>query len=620
MAEIDPRMVKWDAPEEKPSIDSRMVKWDDEPAAKPKAKPYQTLGGNPLLPSLMSIGQGATFGWGDDILGKLGAVDPERYRATVEAHNAEYPLSSLAGNIGGGMLVPFGAGAAAGASPLMTAMTAGAMGTAAQMSGDAKDGEGMQEGGKGALLGMALGPLALGGMKSVGSIGDAVLGQASKLPIVGNSIASKLALRRVAEAFSRDEMDDAGKGLASLGSEARLADAGGKSVRSTLDLNAVMPGKTGNLLQQVIEQRVKGRTERLGEVADIAQGGYGKAVEVLDSLLAQKQSAAAPLYEKVHKMVVKPTAALQDQIDAAIKLGAGKRAEELATANRSTYSLDGTQQNVSMRDLDHLKQGIDDMIAKNTAPDGKMNNLARSLNGLRTDMLKQADFLTGDAYKGARNAFAGPAALEDSLNAGIRFMYQDGVKLERSLASLSDSEREAFKIGAAQAVRTLSGTQGGATTLINATKGKNDNLAQKLRLMYGDDVNYDKAMKLLEREGKLKELEGLGSGSQTANRLFAAQDQDEKLAADGMASLMTGSNAGLLGMAKSLFTGDTVRNSAFGMAEPVRNEIGKLLLKKYSPSDVKAINEAMLALKAREAGGAALIGANAGKTPGLLSQ
>lgn len=615
---IDPRMVKWEEPKTS-GIDPKFVKWDDAPDAPKSAKPYAF--DSSLIPSLMSIGQGASLGWMDELLGNAGLVDPERYRATVAEHESQHPWSSAMGKIGGAMLMPFGAGYVAGASPFATALTAGSLTTAAQMAGDAPEGDRLNEGSKGALMGLALGPAAMLATKPVTAVGDALLSQASKLPVVGENIASALARRRVAEGFSRDgiNIEDIGPRMTGeLGPEARLVDAGGKSVRSALDVNAVLPGQTGNKLEQAIENRIKGRTERLGELADMAGGQYSRASDVLDELLKYKQQASSPLYEKLHQINLRPTEALTSQVEAAMKLGAGTRAQEIATANRVDFTLNPADQTMSMRDLDHLKQGLDDLILKNTDPEGKMNNVGSALNNLRKDMLKQLDFLTADKYKAARDAFAGPAALEDAVKAGMRFMTQDGVKLERSLATMSESEKEAFKIGAAAGLRTKAGTGGGATELINASRGTNDNLKEKLRLMYGDDVTFSKAIKLLEREGKLKKMESLGRGSQTAERQFAAQDQAEKYAAD-VGAAMVGAPTGFWPTLKGLASGRAVQESSLGTPEPVRDALGSMLLGRHSPQELELLKLAQENLRRRAAAESGVWSASASNIPGLIS-
>jgi hypothetical protein len=131
--------------------------------------------------SMREIGQGITFGWGDEIAGKIagvaeGGLDEAGYRAKFEADRApfreQYPGASLLGNVAGGALpmIPLmgltGGGAAGMAGPGLLEQSimggalgalGGAGGAALAGAGEAGPGQRLQGAGQGAAVGGAFG-------------------------------------------------------------------------------------------------------------------------------------------------------------------------------------------------------------------------------------------------------------------------------------------------------------------------------------------------------------------------------------------------------------------------------------------------------------------------------
>ena len=622
---IDERMVAWD----KPEIDDRMVSWD-------KKKPKETYDVSSPVASMMNIAQSLTFGFGDEIAGAMGA-DKEKYRNTVDQFKEDYPWSAGIGSVSGSMLLPFGLGRVGGgglAAQMGTAATTGFAAGALQGAGDAKTAEDMpNDASRNAIIGGVAAPLMLGIAKPVGSIMGAL---GSKIPFVGDDIANAMARRRIATAFERDSVDanQVGRNMADMNAEARFADGAGENTRTMLDLNATLPGKTQNDLEGVIRNRIATRPERMDDAVYAVNNGMGRSKDVVKALTEQQRAVATPLYQKAHAQMVDADQELIDLLNAAKSVGAFGEAKVISTAERNKFTLDnlsaGTSQKkidpltnvettittpaskMSIRDLDYVKRGLDAKIEANMDEFGKLNSKGRAFLSLKNDLLSKVDALSPD-FSAARQAFAGPEALKTATARGKMFWNEKADRLDDIVTGMTQSEQDAFRVGAGEALREMVGSQPGQNKLLDVWK--NRVTREKLQALLGSDVKYSEVEKLLKTEMTLKRLEGLGRGSQTAKRLFAESDQAEGLAQDAAAlgaSVAKGSPFGVL---------SAIRSGAnrIGTPEPVRDAIGKILLKQYSTPEIKALMEAQEAIRRIRSLGATGSGVAAGKgTSGLL--
>lgn len=582
------------------------------------AQPYDIPAG---AKSAMNVGQALTFGFGDEIAGALGA-DKGRYRATLDQFKGEYPGSAMLGTVAGSALLPFGAGKMAAQSPWLAAATVGGISGALQGAGDAQNmQQAPNEASKGAMLGGAAGPLMLGMAKPLSS---AVAGLATKVPFIGDSIANSAALKSVARAFERDSIDadQVGRRMVQIGPEARVGDAAGESTRNLLDLNANLPGKTATDLEATIRNRIATRPDRMDNMVYAVNGGYGRAKSLEAALTEQQRKVASPLYQKAHSMDVSPTSDLVRDLEAARKLGAFSEAEKRSLANpeNGPFTLDAAQQvlgkgKISVRDIDHIKQGIDSLIESNTdAVTGKVSGYGRDLLKLKNRILTEVDGAIPD-YKAAREAYAGPAAMKTAVTKGKAFWREGADSLEDTMSGMTESEKQAFRVGASEALREKAGSQTGQNQLLNLWKDRN--LREKMKALLGDDVKYSEVESLITNEGILKRMESLGPGrnSRTFSREAAAENQTAEVAGDLISAgvkAKTGQWLSLLGDLKQ-------QSSRLGAPEPVRDAIGKILLKQYAPAEMKALMEAQEIIRRQQSAAAAASGVAGGKLgSGLL--
>lgn len=394
------------------------------------------------------------------------------------------------------------------------------------------------------------------------------------------------ALRRIATQMRRDNPNSTPAELAmqlqemsnlSRG-EARVADVGAADL---LDLVATLPGETSELWKSVRIQRIKERPERLDPVVDMLSRGAGRAGEVEAQLVATQKLIAGPLYEQLHTMSVAATPELTGMLQAMRQLGAVRNAEKIAAAEQRPLTvteryLDEAQQRgiaepLSMRDLDLVKRGMDDAInsAKKENP-----TLSRSMGELNARFKSELDDLTGNLYAEARNAFAGPASIRSAIEEGRKLWSGTAEDILATLRGMTDSEKQGFRIGAAEAFREKIGNQRGQTPILDMWKDRT--IRERLQAVFGNRAEFEQAAKLIANERKLKDLESVAQNSKTAARTAMADDAGlqtiQELHGMGQAAVAGKWTEALNWLEKN--------KTRLMLPEPVRNKIGQMLLSK----------------------------------------
>lgn len=572
------------------------------------------------LQGLASVMQGPTFGFADEIGGAVGGAyktltQPnlglsdlvlgnkrktfgENYRETrdmlrgaADAQQAENPwLTGITRGMASAPLMLIGGGAPA-AAPISMASQAGRAGAIGAGTGALQGAGGSTsetlgglalDAGVGGALGFGMSAASVPVARGMGGMYEQVASRAS------GGKAAQFAREKVAEAALRDARGSAVQAnpdgafqqllarYSKLGPEARVVDAGGQNTRQLLDTLATLPGRTKDATEAAIRSRQVGRADRMIGAAERSLGTNGdRAAQVVDDLVRTRQQAATPLYGRLHQMEVQADPALAQTLAAAEQLGAGTVARNIATASEMPYSLSAAEWSasggrLSMRDLDHMKQGIDTLIAKNTDAAGKVSPLGYRLQGLRDRLVSRLDEATGGFYKEARDAFAGPSALIDATTRGRRFMTADDASTRQALSGLSTSEQEAFRLGAFEALRNKVGRPGGQTEVLGMWKDKV--LREKLQTIFPDERSFREFAATTAREARMKALESVGRGSQTASRLAGATDLDVPATIDAV-QLLSGA-----GGVPGVMSGVSRFMGKVQTPEPVRDAMGGLLL------------------------------------------
>jgi hypothetical protein len=460
-------------------------------------------------------------------------------------------------------------------------------------------------------LGMMLGPVGTGLGKAVGALGSNIAQKASNY--TNKEAVYDAAKLKLAELLSKSGVGNAFQTgganplaqieakLASTGPEATIAVAGRERTLAELDKLATLPGQAKTLVEQFIHNQQAKRAGRLTTAADEALGTGGKTYTgVLGDLIEQKKTAAVPLYKQLEGLSVKVDDDLASIIQASKSAHGG--AELLAEIKRSTpidISKIKKGDDIPFDALDKVKQALYDLSEKSKGEFGKSTTLSNAYNDLRVSLTKKMDDLSpkdkaGSIYKQARDAFAGPSQLEDAVKAGRMALKDDAIKTSEIMRGMTQSEIDAYRVGVLQALKDKVGTEGGQTSLLKVWR--ETKTSDALKEAFGNDYRQFSAD--VAREARLKTIEGVGRGSQTASRLAAMEEDslgNAVQAGQAAMSAASGNPAAAMGTMGRLF-------SKTMTPEATRNELARLLLQKGPaaqrtiqelPADIKFINEKM---------------------------
>lgn len=564
----------------------------------------------------MTAAQGPLLGFADELAGIVQApfiatqnesfADAYKrgrdvYRAGVESYQQEQPIASAVSQGLASLplgMVSLGKQIAPQVGPVMRSVGAGGLFGAVSGAGGAQT---MQDIPEEALKSGATSAVLGGGteaaMKVVRPVASIVKTQAGRaIPegirgLVGGS-STDVARRRVAQAMLRDgaSPDQVVARMSKLGDDAILAEAAGYNTRDLLDTMATLPGRTKNYTEDLIRQR---QSQRGGRIATSAQQQLSpsgaRLADSVESLITKRDVEATPLYERLKTVNIQLDDDLKNILDASQKLGAFARAEKISTGLREPFSLKDFKKatDVSMNDLDKVKRGLDDLISSKSATNdrGEINEFGRSVVKLKQDFLKRLDDATIDPdtgaslYKSARNAYAGPSALISAAELGRTVLNKPAATIRAMVKDMSDSELESFRVGAYEGLRDLAGTQSGQTRLLNMWK--EPATQERLKEIFPSERAYREFASSVAAEARKKEIQSVGRGSQTAGREARVEDVGVETLKD---------TANLAAAAKTMDVGSLINMLSNNMKrtsvpEPVRNEIGRILMSRSTSAD-----------------------------------
>jgi hypothetical protein len=388
--------------------------------------------------------------------------------------------------------------------------------------------------------------------------------------------------------------------LASTGPNATIAVAGRDRTLAELDKLATLPGQAKTLVEQFIRDQQSKRAGRLTATADEALGTGGKTFTgVLGDLIEQKRTQAGPLYDQLKGLSVKVDDDLASLIQAS-KTAHGA-AELLAQLKRSTpidISKIKKGDDIPFDALDKVKQALY-TLEVNSKKDFKSTPVSSAYGDLRVALTKKMDAISpkneaGSIYKQARNAFEGPSQLEEAVRVGRMALKDDAIKTAEFMRGMSQGEIEAYRVGVLQALKDKVGTEGGQTSLLKMWRETKTSNA--LKEAFGND--YRQFAADVAREGRLKTIEGVGRGSQTASRLAAIEGDNLDTAVQAGQAAMSATSGNPF---PALGTFGKLINKA-STPEATRNELARLLLQqgpaaqrtiRELPADIEFINKQM---------------------------
>lgn len=431
------------------------------------------------------------------------------------------PITSGVGTVTGavGPLLPLGGvpvlGRALGMSGgLLSRVGFGGLSGAAISGGDTlARGGSMEDAAKSGAIGLGVGALAPLALAGGGKVVNAIMGK--NAPKSASSLG---------KALTEDGIEPAsipGK-LAALGPDAMLMDLG-PNLQTRAGALAAVPGSAQKTIRDAIEVR-SAPAAKAGRVAGDVGATVGQSADIdllKQQIVAGQKAAADPLYEAVRYL---PASTQGGNFAFVFNTPMGKEALKEGIKRAANDGVRFQAGGLTIGMVDYAKQALDD-IAKEAARQGK-DNLARQAGNLARVLRTEADKVA-PGYKAAREAFAGPAAVLEAVDAGTQIFAKDTTpaQLDRILTGMTAGERDAFLQGTRSYIESQLGNSiNNARTLRDMfRKGYNE---AKLRIALGDDI-ADDLLKRIDREVLFGKTENVVAGnSETARRTAAMGEVD----------------------------------------------------------------------------------------------
>jgi len=179
---------------------------------------------------------------------------------------------------------------------------------------------------------------------------------------------------------------------------------------------------------------------------------------------------------------------------------------------------------------DYIKRGLDDVLEtyrNKTTGELVLNDegraVLRTLQELRGELVH-----LNPVYGEALNAYSGPAAMKDALEAGRSFFREDAPALGRKLADMSSGEREMYRLGALQGLKDK---LGGSDVTFDAARRAGllkPNQLERFKELFPTEEGFRDFIRRMEAEQTMFATRSAVLGnSTTAKQLLAAQDNDE---------------------------------------------------------------------------------------------
>lgn len=545
--------------------------------------------------------QGVMLGFGDEFeaglrtgFGLLGDYDKtvEDVRRNLKAFSDENPMTALAAEIGGGLLTggvggARAAGTAVGRKILQKAGTTGLAGATGAVEGaiagvgSGEDAAGRAVGGLvGAATGGVLGTAAPAATSAIGKgVDRAAYALGLKADDAVATAAERKALQKLEGAGMTPESvqkaldDEAAKGI----TDTIIPDVAGEPTRGLARAAAISSDEGREIATQTLDERAASLGDRIADdVGEVLAGGKG-AADALDEISARQRASAKTDYDLAFNVDGRPvTVEVTNELRRLFALPAFDEAVEQA---RNLAKFDGVDlpsagdlidgkklDNLSLQELHYIKMGLDEVMGLGKRGQAK-TSIGRGVEGrlkqVRRDFVDILDNasprIKNDAgeevssYMVARNKFAGDARLQEAIEDGQAFFRMKPDQLQRRVAQMSDSEKEAFRIGVAQAVRD---SVDKVSDLADAGKRifGNPEKRKLLRAAFPDDESFnafEKRMTSRAQQVKTRGRVGVNQGSRT--KVVDEEVSDLGQAANVGAQLLGGNPLPAVGLGTRLY-------------------------------------------------------------------
>ncbi len=319
--------------------------------------------------------------------------------------------------------------------------------------------------------------------------------------------------------------------------DATLADVGGENVRGLVERVAQTPGAGRTIVQPALTERQQAQRARIADdLADLPVPGpeFGPvvikrtAMEALDETMNARKVAADPLYDQARNFNARDNPEIMQAWERETSGGFGKKilnSSEFKDTLQTEYGIADATQAPMMVVIDTWKKVADDMVK--SAVKGGNNNTARVIGNMRDKVLEVVD-TANPAYPKAREAWGGPSRYMDAIADGKDILSPKvtAEELAAKWSSMTDADREAYRIGAVSAIKGKMGND--PAKMADMTKYlRSPEMRGKIATMMPTPEAAASWEQRLGYEVKSSELTGQALGnSATARRLAERADAD----------------------------------------------------------------------------------------------
>jgi hypothetical protein len=586
------------------------------------------------------LGQGLGMGWGDEaeawLRSKLpGGKTYKQEKAKIDKDYAQYSrkhnvlapvaeftggvLPTVAAVIGTGFTGGAGAPAAAAtgartlgalsrlaANPYVRGAVTGAVTGGISGAGSAKEGERVQGGTTGAIIGTGAG-VGLPVVMRTGRAGSQWL--RSRLASSDAAVDSQAA-QKVNRALQQQNMtpEQAAIKVAedkAMGVPSTLANTGKRTVALT-EVLAQRPGTAPEIVENALEgQRLGARERTYGQVRQAISPGdfYGEETKLVEQLRRQ----ADTLYDKAYEFGAVNDGRIQDVLQHPRFQGFYNKAREIADTEAMSARLRGEDPSKfqlaeiytvdpngvatltkvpDVRTLDYIKRGIDATIDAGFRGQGMSTAEANALKDLRKVFVNTIDEATGGVdspYFKARQVYSGDMEVLDAMRKGMDdFNKLDHEEIIKLVKDMTPTEKEAFRTGA---VRNIYGRIMSPSQNINAAQrviGAPE-MQAKLQPLFDSPEKFDLFKAALERESQLfQQSNQILGNSATFRRQAANAEFNENDAGAFVGDMISGG-----GFYNSITNAAARLARSAQMSDAVAGKTAKLLMSS-DPADVAA--------------------------------
>ena len=556
--------------------------------------------------------QGATLGFSDEIVGGLAAAggallgdfnisdNYARARDTIRGGDrraqAANPGSFLAGEIAGGVALPFGVAKAATKLPQMGQTLARVAGLTPEATQAASLG---QRVGQGATMGAAYGGLYGAGMSEADNAGDltldALIGAGTGLVVggvavpavdfvsaAGRAVAAPVRAWRNPKGFAAEKAEEAAQrdlkdGLrmayrARVATKAdpdtMIADLGGRSTKRLMRaaLNQQSPrAETFNLR---LDQRAGFQSNKIERgIRDKLNLGADDYFQSVDDVSARLKEIG----EEGFQPALKVETPMTPELAAIFKRPTAQRLlQHVQTSLADEGKAIGFETRTEA--LHRVKIELNKLIRSAEDAQKKGGATGWDVNSLRTIKRDLMEAWDNEAYKNASRLYADEAALKTASERGFDdFLQQPWQEVKKTMSELSDAEKSMYRRGAVEALMTR--IREGNPLGDKVGKIGADNMKNRLRQLFPDHKEWREFQRLLVTLSRQNKTRAAAQGnSTTAQQLSDMTDATNMTeAAKTAANAATGNWRGILD------TAGKFGNRLLGLTPEVADEILRIL-------------------------------------------